>query len=188
MSEDLPLFIKETARKVVVSKFNFYILKLWEFARLFATMACVNLVFPSQKLNSNGTLQRDTREFNAAFSQKIPSVSLVQFTVQMSKLNGIGKTHRERIFVVKLKLKLRSLFHYEKIARENSDIKWIAGFVTVPSKKTINIYISFWEGTVTNLAIWLVPYPVSIFLSLPTGHGNAFVSRQVHPNFRCHYS
>ena len=25
--------------------------------------------FPSQKLNSNGTLQRDTREFNAAFSQ-----------------------------------------------------------------------------------------------------------------------
>ena len=36
----------------------------------------------------------------------------------MSKLNGIGKTHRERIFVVELKLKLR----YEQIARENSDI------------------------------------------------------------------
>ena len=68
-------------------------------------------------------LQRDTREFNAAFSQKIPSISVVQFTVQMSKLNGIGKTHRERIFVVELKLKLRSLFHYEQIARENSDIK-----------------------------------------------------------------
>ena len=28
-----------------------------------------------------------------------------------------------RIFVVELKLKLRSLFHYEQIARENSDIK-----------------------------------------------------------------
>ena len=41
----------------------------------------------------------------------------------MSKLNGIGKTHREPIFVVELKLKLRSLFHYEQIARENSDIK-----------------------------------------------------------------
>ena len=41
----------------------------------------------------------------------------------MSKLNGIGKTHRERIFVVELKLKLRSLFfYYEQIARENSDI------------------------------------------------------------------
>ena len=52
---------------------------------------------------------RDTRGFNAAFSQKIPSVSLVQFTVQMFKLNGLGKTHRERIFVVELKLKLRSL-------------------------------------------------------------------------------
>ena len=81
MYEDLPLFIKETARKVMVSKFNFYMLKLWEFARLFTAMACVDLVFPSQKQNSNGTLQRDTREFNAASSQKIPSVSLVQFTV-----------------------------------------------------------------------------------------------------------
>ena len=64
------------------------------------------------------TLQRDTRECNAAFSQKIPSISVVQFKVQMSKLNGIGKTHRERIFVVELKLKLR----YELIAREYSDI------------------------------------------------------------------
>ena len=70
-------------------------------------MACVNLVFPFQKLNSNDTLQRDTRRFHA--------VSFVQFTVQMSKLNGLGKTHRERIFVVELKLKLRSLFHYEQI-------------------------------------------------------------------------
>ena len=90
---------------------------------MFAATACVNLVFPPQKLNSNGTLQRDTRECNAAFSQKIPSISVVQFKVQMSKLNGIGKTHQERIFVVELKLKLRSLFHYEQIARENSDIK-----------------------------------------------------------------
>ena len=70
-------------------------------------MACVNLVFSLQKLNSNDTLQRDTRRFHA--------VSAVQFTVQMSKLNGLGKTHRERIFVVELKLKLRSLFHYEQI-------------------------------------------------------------------------
>ena len=41
----------------------------------------------------------------------------------MSKLNGIGKTHQECIFVVELKLKLRSLFHYEQIAQENSDIR-----------------------------------------------------------------
>ena len=75
------------------------------------------------KINSNGTLQQDIGEFNAAFSQKIPSISVVQFTVQMSKLKGIGKTYWERIFVVELKLKLRSLFHYEQIARENSDIK-----------------------------------------------------------------
>ena len=76
----------------------FFILKLWEFARLFAAMACVNLVFPSQKLNSNGIIQRDTRGFNAAFSQNIPSVSVVQLTVQMFKLNGLGKTHRERMY------------------------------------------------------------------------------------------
>ena len=86
-------------------------------------MTCVNLVFLSQKLNWNGTLQRDTRGFNAAISLKIPTVSVVQFTVQMFKLNGLGKTHRERIFVVELKLKLRSLFHCEQIARENSGIK-----------------------------------------------------------------
>ena len=69
MFEDLPLFIKETARKAIVSKFKFFNLKLREFARLFAAMAFVNLVFRLQKLNSNGTLQRDTRGFNAAFSR-----------------------------------------------------------------------------------------------------------------------
>ena len=78
-------------------------------------MVGVNLVFPPQKLSSNDVLQQVTRGFNAAFSHWIPSVSVVQFTVQMSKLNGLGKTHRERIFVVELKLKLRSPFHYEKL-------------------------------------------------------------------------
>ena len=55
------------ARKVNVNKFNFFILKLRDFARLFAAMAHVNLVFPPQKLNSNETLQRDTSGSNAAF-------------------------------------------------------------------------------------------------------------------------
>ena len=41
-------------------------------------------------------------------------------------------------------------------------------------------FFFFLEGTVTNPAIWLVLYPVNIFLSLPKGHGNAFVSRWVH--------
>ena len=92
----------------------YFILNLWEFARLFAAMACVNLVFPLQKLNSNDTLQRDTKGFNAAFSNWISSVSVVQFTVQMSKLNRLGETHRERIFIVELNLKLHLLFHYEQ--------------------------------------------------------------------------
>ena len=56
-------------KKSIVSKFNFFfILKLFEFARLFAAIASVNLVFPPQKLNSNEPLQRDRRGFDAAFS------------------------------------------------------------------------------------------------------------------------
>ena len=57
-------------------------------------------------------------------------------------------------------------------------------------KKFWNLNFSFTffsEGTVTNPAVWLVLYPVSIFLSLPTGHGDAFVNRWVHPKFRCHF-
>ena len=49
------------------------------------------------------------------------------------------------------------------------------------------MFYCFLEGTVTNPAISLVLYPVSIFLSLPAGHGNAFVNRRVHPNFLCHF-
>ena len=80
------------ATKVIVRKFKFVISKLWEFARLVTAMTCVNLVFPLQKVNSNETLQRDTRGFYLAFSHWIPSVSIVELTVQMSKLNGLGKT------------------------------------------------------------------------------------------------
>ena len=49
-----------------MSKFKFFILKLWEFSGLFAAMACVNQFFPPKKVNSNDTLQRDTRILNAA--------------------------------------------------------------------------------------------------------------------------
>ena len=78
-------------------------------------MVRVNLVFPPEKLNLNGTLQQNTQGFNVAFSHQILSVSVVQFMVQMSKLNRLGKTRQERIFFVELKLKLCSLFHYEQI-------------------------------------------------------------------------
>ena len=107
-------------------------------------MACISLVFPSQKLNSNGTLQRGTRGFNAAFSQKIPSVSVVQFTVQIFKLNGLGKTHRERLFVVELKLKVGSLFHCEQIARENSGIKMNESSIVQFNCNQIPHVLTFW--------------------------------------------
>ena len=86
------------AKNVIVSKVKLFSLKLWEFALFFAAMACVNLVFPPQKLNSNETFQLDTREFNASFSRWIHSVSAVQFAVQMFKLRGLGKTHQKRIW------------------------------------------------------------------------------------------
>ena len=68
-------------------------------------------------------------------------LAVVQFTVQiMSKLNGLGKTHWESIFVVELNLKLRSLFHYKQIVWENSDIKWIK----VPSfSLTVTKHLTF---------------------------------------------
>ena len=38
-----------------------------------------------------------TNWFKAAFSHWVPSVSVVQLTVQMTKLNGLWRTHRKRI-------------------------------------------------------------------------------------------
>ena len=54
-------------------------------------MACVNLVFASQKLNSNGTLQPDTRGFNAAFSLKIPSVLLCNLRYKCSNWTDLER-------------------------------------------------------------------------------------------------
>ena len=44
-----------------------------------------------------------------------PSVSVVQLMVQMSKFNGLGKTHRERVFVVELKLNFVRPFSTNKL-------------------------------------------------------------------------
>ena len=90
-----------------------------------ATIRFCKITMTSDRRNLHSTLQRNTRGFNATSSRWIRSVSVVQFTVQMSKLNGLGKTHRKRIFVVGLKFWLRSPFHYEPIVLENSDTKRI---------------------------------------------------------------
>ena len=109
-------------------------------SQFFTIWFFTNLVFPLLKLNSNDTLQQDTRGFNAAFSQWVSSVSVVQWTVQVSNLNGRGKTHRERILVVELKLELCSLFHCEKIVWKNSNIRWMR----VPSiSSTVTKYLTF---------------------------------------------
>ena len=64
--------------------------------------------------------------------------------VQMSKLNGIWKTHQARIFIVELKLKLRTLFHYEQIVWENSEIKLIFSQM---------IYAFTWDALVVEVCI-----------------------------------
>ena len=130
----------------VVSKFKFFVLKLWEFARLFAGMACVNLVSPPKNLNSNATLQRDTRGFNAALSHWIPSVSVVQFTVQMSKLNGLGKTHRERTFVAEQKTSLALLQRGCEVLAENFDFFLQAARVSeiIISVGRLKLYFPHW--------------------------------------------
>ena len=137
-----------------MSKFKFFILKLWEFARLFAAMACVNLVFPPQKLNSNDTLQRDTRGFNAAFSHWIPSVSVVQFTVQMSKLNGLGKTHRERIFVVELSTNEISLLFIQ--IHSETDIFLSTKVIWETEKRAFISYLSAW-GSDRRVCLKILP-------------------------------
>ena len=99
-----------------MSKFNFF---YFEVVRV-CSFVCCSGVCKSGLSSTKSKFEWHTptrhKGFNAAFSQKIPSVSVVQFTVQMFKLNGLGKTHRERLFVVELKLKLRSHFHCEQIA------------------------------------------------------------------------
>ena len=118
------------ARKLIASKLKLFILKLWELARLSAAMASVNLVFPPQKLNLNETLQLYKRGFNTT-SSWIPSVSVMRFTVQMSKLNGLGKTHQKRI--CRRTENVARPFTTKKIFWDNSDIKWIK----VPSINSI---------------------------------------------------
>ena len=62
-------------------------------------------------IHSNETQEDLMRLFFIEFLQFL----LCNLRYKNSKLNGLGKTHQERTFVVKLKSKLRSLFHYEQI-------------------------------------------------------------------------
>ena len=138
-------------------------------------MARVNLVFPPWKLISNGTLQRNTRGLNASFSHWIPSVSVVQFKVKMSKLNRLRKTHRERMFVVELKFKLRSPFHYEQIVWENSDIKWMK----VPSfSLTVTKYFTF---QLSGYFLWTIKINCRRFLGRLSTKVMALLLIQVNP-------
>ena len=76
--------------------------------------------------------------------------------VQMSKLNGLWKTQQARIFIVELKLKLRTLFHYEQIVWENSEIKLIFSQM---------IYAFTWDALVVEVCIRFSLFYIQIFLS-----------------------
>ena len=74
---------------------------------------CCNGVCKSGLSSTETKFEWDTsirhKGIYAAFSNLIASVSVVQFTVQMSKLNRLGKTYRKRIFIVELKTSLALL-------------------------------------------------------------------------------
>ena len=57
------------------------------------------------------------------FFSWIPSVFVVQFSVQITKLNGLAQTYRKRM--CSIGLKTRSPVYNEKIVLENLDIKWM---------------------------------------------------------------
>ena len=91
------------AREVLVSKFNFFTLKLWELARLFVAIACENLVFPPQKT-----------KFEWDTSAKHKGIELLQFLLRNLWYKCLNWTELERlaesVFVVELKTSLaRSL-------------------------------------------------------------------------------
>ena len=92
----------------------------------------------------------------------------------MSKFNGLGKTHRERIFVVELNLKLRSLFHYEQIVWENSDIKWMK----VPSfSLTVTKYLTF---QLSGYFLWTIKINCRRFLGRLSTNVMTLLLRQIH--------
>ena len=65
-------------------------------------------------IHSNETQGDLMRPFLIEFLKFLLSNLFYSF-YKCPKLNGLGKTHRKRIFVAELKLKLRSPFHYEQI-------------------------------------------------------------------------
>ena len=74
---------------------------------------CCNGVCKSGLSSTKTKFEWDTsirhKGIYAALFNLIASVSALQFTVQMSKLNRLGKTYRKRIFVVELKTSLALL-------------------------------------------------------------------------------
>ena len=69
---------------------------------------CKSGLSSTEKFKSNETLKLDPRGLNAAFSRRIPSVSVVKLTIKMSKLNRLAKTDLS-VFIAELKTSLTVL-------------------------------------------------------------------------------
>ena len=110
-------------------------------------------------------------------------------SLRLNRLARVSKRFVSTNFPSDLPLTNRVRGPYCKIRTELFPLGFMTQVRSAREKQgSITYIIFFLKGTVTNPAIWLVLYSVSIFLSLPTGHGNAFVSRRIHLNFRCHFS
>ena len=126
MYEDLPPFIKEMGMKVIVRKwihfFYFEVVKVCSF--VFCSGVCKSGL-SSSKTKFEWDALTGHKGIKAAFSHSIPSFSAVQFIVQLYKLNGLGNTHRKRIFVVELKTSLRPPeFRSRAVIAARSSINW----------------------------------------------------------------
>ena len=107
-------------------------------------------------------------KFHASASASSPLT--VSFSISLD-LTGWKNVVIGRVFAIIFD-QLRKQRRLRVSQSVNDGRRWRGKYYCLASRgeQIIRGFIFFWEGTVTNLAIWLVPYLVSIFLSLPTGH------------------
>ena len=81
-------FGRQTSVKSNCKKIQVYVLKLWDFARLFCAITCVTLVFHREG------------EFSCSFFSSNSFVVCCEINAAMSNLNGTAKTYRKRIWSI----------------------------------------------------------------------------------------
>ena len=110
-------------RKVIVRKFNFFlILKLWEFGGWHCKNVCKSGVSSTKNKFEWDTSNRH-KGIQCGFSSLNSFIFCCAiYGIQLSKLNGLGKTHRKRL-CSRTETFARP-FTTNKLFEEDSDNKW----------------------------------------------------------------